>query len=94
MMHLLSALSVFDWVSPLVGTIQDVTWFVTGGERADTLWASKYEIVEAQRILSKAGIRVISWTQVAFDDEGGIDVPHSQVGLAKLLLANEGVDTW
>lgn len=94
MRELFSALSVFDWVSPIIGTVKDLLWMAGGDEQSSTVWLSKYAIGEATSALARKGIKVISTTMVAQNDEGGIDVRASQEGLVRILLDGEGVETW
>jgi len=84
---LFNFLTIFDWISPLAETVNDVVYIVSTGEIATPLGIDKNDLPQAKRILTEAGYTVVSITTESWHDEGYLDVPDHQAQAARELLA-------
>ena len=94
MLQLFDALSIFDWISPLINTVRDIHHGITDGEPTSVIWLQKFEIAWASRVLGENGIDTISEVAMAMDSEGGIIVRDSDYANAINILDAAGVATW
>lgn len=86
--------SMCDLLGPLWYTAKGIHFTLTDGEPIQTIWLDKGELSQADRVLGKNGIKVVSKTMMAFDGEAGLDVKQGQLNEALDVLAANGIFTW
>lgn len=91
-MNILGILSAFDWITPAIETVKEVSYTLESGEFSAPIRLDDSDIGLAERYLREAGIRVVSTTQAPlFQRNGFIDVPESQYNEAKRILAQHRI---